>query len=71
MLEAALLWYNTFSKYLETEGFKFNPYTACVANKTVNGKQFTIWFHVDDLMSSHMDPGVNTKFLEFLNEKYG
>ena len=37
----------------------------------VDGKQFTIRFHVDDLMSSHLDPAVNTKFLEFLNRKYG
>ena len=36
MLEAALLWYNEFKKDLENEGFKFNNYDGCVANKTGN-----------------------------------
>ena len=65
MLEAALLWYNEFRKDLEEEGFEFNPYNPCVANKTVKNKQFTIRFHVDDIMSSHVDPTVNTDFLNF------
>ena len=71
MLEAALLWYNEFRKDLEAEGFKFNPYDPCVGNKIVREEQFTIRFHVDDLMSSHMDPAVNMEFLKFLNDKYG
>ena len=71
MLEAALLWYDEFRKDLEGEGFEFNPYDPCVANKMVKGRQFTIRFHVDDLMSSHLNPGVNTNFLKFLNDKYG
>ena len=70
MLEAALLLYNEFKKDLE-EGFEFNPYDPCVANKMVKNKQFTIRFHVDDLMLSHVDPTVNTDFLKFLNRKYG
>ena len=69
--QAVLLWYNKFRKDLEVEGFKFNPYDPCVANKIVRDEQFTIRFHVDDLMSSHMDPAVNTEFLKFLNNKYG
>ena len=28
-------------------------------------------FHVDNMMSSHPDPAVNTEFLEWLNKKYG
>ena len=71
MLVASLLWYTKFKKELEGCGFKFNPYDPCVANKTVNGKQHTIRFHVDDLMCSHVDPEVNTKFLKWLNSKYG
>ena len=65
MLEAALLWYNMFRADLEAEGFVFNPYDPCVANKLVRGKQLTIRFHVDDLMSSHIDSAVNNKFLKF------
>ena len=37
----------------------------------MQGKQQTIRFHVDDLMSSHADKDTNTKFLKWLNNKYG
>ena len=55
MLQSALLFYQQFRKDLEEYGFIFNPYDPCVANKMVNGKQFTITFHVDDLKASHED----------------
>ena len=42
MLQAALLWYVKFKRELEEQGFEFNPYNPCVANKMVNGKQQTI-----------------------------
>ena len=71
MLSAALMWYQKFRGDLETVGFKFNPYDPCVANRKVNGKQQTIRFHVDDIMSSHVDPKVNDNFLKWLNKKYG
>jgi hypothetical protein len=43
---AALLYYKEFVKSLIKQGFKLNPYDAYVANKTVNGKQITICFHL-------------------------
>ena len=36
----------------------------------VKKRQHTVKFHVDDLKSSHKDPSVNTRFLEWLNNKY-
>jgi hypothetical protein len=72
MLIAALLWYKRFRQDLEDDqGFEFNPYDPCVANRQVDGKQHTVRFHVDDLMSSHKEARVNDKFLEWLNTKYG
>jgi Reverse transcriptase (RNA-dependent DNA polymerase) len=71
MLDAALMWYEKFKKDLEGHGFEFNPYAPCVANKTVNGKQQTIRFHVDDIMSSHVDKKVNNDFALWLQDKYG
>ncbi|MGL4349163.1 MAG: reverse transcriptase domain-containing protein, partial [Plesiomonas shigelloides] len=71
MLQAALLWYKLFRRDLESIGFEFNSYDPCVCNRRVNGLQQTVRFHVDDLMSSHMDPVVNDQFLEWLNRKYG
>ena len=71
MLESALVWYKKFRKDLESIRFVFNPYDACIANQMVNGKQQTIKFHVDDLLSSHKQREVNDDFLKWLNEKYG
>ena len=71
MTVAALLWYKMFKKDLESIGFEFNPYDACVANRMIEGSQQTVRFHVDDLWSSHLNPKVNDDFLVWLNEKYG
>jgi len=71
MLVSSLLWCNKFKKDLEGCGFVFNMHDPCVANKMVNGKQHTIRFDVDDLMCSHVDPEVNTKFLKWLTSKCG
>ena len=56
---------------MEQIGFKFNRYDPCVANRMVQGKQQTVRFHVDDLMSSHAMRKVNDEFLKWLNKKYG
>jgi hypothetical protein len=71
MLAAALLWYKKFKEDLEKIDFKFNPYDACVANRSVKGGQQTVRFHVDDLMSSHMDAKVNDDFAKWLDGMYG
>jgi hypothetical protein len=71
MLVSALLWYKKFREDLEKIGFKFNPYDPCVANRDVRGKQHTIRFHVDDVMSSHVEPRVNDEFEKWLNATYG
>ena len=41
-------------------GFIFNLYNTCVANCMINGKQYTILRHVDDLKIVHEDPAVVT-----------
>src|SRR5210317_1495413 len=71
MLQAALLWYKKFREDLISTGFIFNNYDPCTANKTVNGKQLTVVFHVDDCMSSHVEAKANDQFLKWLNMKYG
>ena len=57
-MEASLMFYQKLLKDLEEKGFKTNPYDPCVANKEVNGSQFTIKWHVDDLKLSYKDPEV-------------
>ena len=70
MLAAALLFCKKFKKDLEGIGFVVNPHDPCAANRMVEEKQQTIRFHVDDSKSSHVDPKVNDKSLEWLNEKH-
>jgi Reverse transcriptase (RNA-dependent DNA polymerase) len=47
-LQAALLFWRDLSSKLTNLGFRLNPYDSCVANKTINGKQCTVLWHVDD-----------------------
>ena len=70
MLSASLMLYKKFRKDLEDYGFTFNDYDPCVVNKVVNGKMLTIRYHVDDIMSSHVDSKVNDEFLMWLNKMY-
>ena len=67
--------YSSGKTYLHGEllkmGFSLNPYDECVANKTINGKQCTILWHVDDLKISHVDKSVVDDMLDKLNNRYG
>ena len=54
-LQLVLLWYNLFHSTLEDMGFVLNKYDPCVANKMINGKQFTIGWWVDDNAMTHVD----------------
>ena len=71
MLEAGLLWYRKLKADLEEQGFVFNDYDPCVANRIVEDKQHTVRFHVDDVLSSHVDEKVNDRFAIWCQEKYG
>jgi hypothetical protein len=70
-LRSALLCYLKLLKDLEDKGFELNPYDPCVANKVINGKQFTITWHVDDLKLSHVDTKVVDDTITWLKSIYG
>ncbi|VEU38525.1 unnamed protein product [Pseudo-nitzschia multistriata] len=70
-LNAALLFWLKLSVDLTKWGFVVNPYDWCVMNKTVNGKQCTILWHVDDIKVSHHNAEVVTQVLNQINEVYG
>ncbi len=70
LLKSALLFYNKLSGDLKAHGFTINPYDPCVANKTVNGHQLTVIWHVDDLKISHVEQSEVTKFIDWLGTKY-
>ena len=58
-------------KYLETDGFKFNPYYPCVANKITEEEPLTVVFYVDDVKSSHRDEKVVDNFKQWIDVMYG
>ena len=54
-IESALQWYNMYTQTLKAEGYKLNEYDKCVANKTINGKQCTAVWYVENNKASHVD----------------
>ena len=67
---ASLLYYQKFTTSLSSNGYKMNPYDACVWNKTIQDKQCTICFHVDDCKISHASRHVVDSVIEWLRKDY-
>ena len=55
MILGANLFYNKLSEQFNKWGFEKNPYDKCTFNNTVQGKQFTVQLHVDDIIANHKD----------------
>ena len=70
-LKSSLQFWKQLSGVLEAEGFSTNPYDSCVMNKSIQGSQCTITFHVDDLKISHKDPQVVSDIIHMLEGIYG
>ena len=71
MKAARLFWEKLSGLLTQKWGFTLNPYDSCVANKTINGKQCTVVWHVDDLKISHVDPDVVSQVISDLNSEFG
>ena len=70
IMKAALIFYQKFVGDLMTIGFELNPYEPCVANKTINGKQITLVWHVDDIKASHVESEVVTRMAKWPRKTY-
>lgn len=53
-IKAAQLFWENLTTQLKKMGFVINDYSMCMAYKTINGKQCTICWHIDDLKMSHV-----------------
>ena len=71
LLKSVLLFYNKLVSELTEYGFEINLYDPCVANKTINGSQMAVAWHVDNLKVSHVGPMENMKFILYLAKTYG
>ena len=70
-LKAPLQWYTLFVDTLKDEGFTVNPYDNCVANKLINGSQFTTCWYVDDIKFSYKDENEVRKIISKFESKFG
>jgi len=52
-------------------GFTLNRYDQYMANKTLNGRQCTIIWHVDDLKIPHVEKDLVEGIISNLNNKFG
>ena len=55
---------------LMTIGFEMKLYDLCIANKTINGKQLTLIWHVDDIKASHVESEVVICMEKWLRKTY-
>jgi hypothetical protein len=68
-LQAALLFWQNLSSQLIEWRFELNPYDFCVVNKTIDGGQCTIVWHVDDLKISHVSTKAVDTVISLLDAK--
>ena len=69
--KVSILYFTKFRTDIESIWYLVNSYAACEANKIINGKQYTLNWHVDDVKASHADATVNDKFRKWCENKYG
>ena len=58
-LTASIHYYNKWVQDIRSIGYKLNCCGPCVANKTIQGKQHTLKWHMDDIIMSPEDEQVN------------
>ena len=69
-INAAILTYRKLVGYLADWGFEQNFYEPCCWNMLIEGKQFTIVFHVDNCYLSHVNLMVVTEIIKKFDKAY-
>ena len=71
-VQASLLFWKRLSSFLiDKHGFERNPYDFCVVNKSVDGKQCTIVWYVDDMKISHVNSSVVDHMINMVKQEFG
>ena len=70
-LQAALIFWRNLTSSLQEWEFKINPYDWCITNKTVDRKQMTVVWHVDDLKISNENGYTVESLIRKLSKRYG
>ena len=66
-----MLWCNLCSTTIKGLGFEINPHDRCVANKTIEGTQWTIAWYVDDNKLSQKNPALISNIIEEIRKHLG
>ena len=69
-MKVAMFYYQWFVANIKLIEFELNPYDPCIANKTINRKQLTLLWNVDDIKISHVDEQVVSDFNKWLKKTY-
>lgn len=69
-LQAVVLFWKNLTNTPTDWDFKVSPYDMCVANKMIDGKQFTVLCHLDDIKISHVCKDIVTIDNDYLSRKY-
>jgi len=70
-VKSALLWYELFTGTLQGMGFELNPYDPCVVNKTINDKQCSVVWYMDDNKILHVDPQIVSQIVDAIEQHFG
>ena len=68
---SAILWYDIYSKTFKSHESAVNPYDRYISNSTINGKQCTIEWYVDNNKVLRIDEEVNTKVIDEIAKHFG
>lgn len=70
LVQSLRLWFEKLKAVLESAGFTGNDYDVCVFNKSNDGIQTTVAFHVDDLLVSSVSNADIDSLMSVLRDNY-
>ena len=70
-MQASLLFWCKYKGFLTDLGFEENPCDSCVVNKTINLKQCTVCWYVNNVKVSHVEESVVEDAMSKMQEEYG
>ena len=66
-----MLLYERLTADTTEKGFDINSYELDVDNTMIGGKKMMVFWYVDDMKVSHVDPKEVYKFMEWIKDIYG
>jgi hypothetical protein len=71
LVTSSYRWFETLCAFLVEQGYVPNAYDPCVYNKTIDGVQCTVGFHVDDLLITCINESAIDALTEAIKTRFG